>query len=173
MSKTKVFIAMSLDGYIAGENESLEWLFNVKGDGDNGYGAFYQTINTVVMGRKTYDWITQQLPGEFPYADKKTYIITSKPLENSENLTFFNGQVERLIEELTQELERDVWIVGGGVLISTLLKKYLIDEMIITVAPVILGKGTPLFKNIEVLNGFNLHSIQSFGDFVEMHYIRN
>ncbi|WP_455660468.1 dihydrofolate reductase family protein, partial [Pradoshia sp.] len=55
--KLKVFIATSLDGYITGENESLDWLFRVEGEGDNGYGEFYETVDTILMGRKTYDWI--------------------------------------------------------------------------------------------------------------------
>jgi dihydrofolate reductase len=61
-----LFIASSLDGYIARKDESLDWLFNVEGEGDNGYYAFYETVDTIIMGRTTYEWILKNEPGEFP-----------------------------------------------------------------------------------------------------------
>lgn len=60
----KLFIAATLDGYIATLDDSLQWLFDVEGEGDNGYGAFYETIDTVVMGKKTYDWLLREQPNE-------------------------------------------------------------------------------------------------------------
>lgn len=65
--KVVLFIASSLDGYIADDNESLEWLFSVEGEGDNGYADFYETVDTVVMGNRTYKWLLDQNLEEFPY----------------------------------------------------------------------------------------------------------
>ncbi len=64
--KVIVYIATSLDGYIATKDESLDWLFKVEGEGDNGYSEFYDTIDTIVLGRRTYDWIMNEEKGNFP-----------------------------------------------------------------------------------------------------------
>ena len=69
--KIVLFIATSLDGYIATEDDSLEWLFKVEGDGDNGYSDFYDTVDTVIMGRRTYDWLLEQELESFPYEGKE------------------------------------------------------------------------------------------------------
>lgn len=82
--KIVCFIAESLDGYIATEDESLDWLFKVEGTGDNGYSEFIKTIDTVVMGRKTYDWVMDMEKGEYPYEGFKSYIYSrSAPTGNS------------------------------------------------------------------------------------------
>jgi len=71
-----LYFATSLDGYIATEDESLEWLFNVEGEGDNGYSEFYETVDTILMGNKTYEWIIRHETGEFPYKNKDCYVFT-------------------------------------------------------------------------------------------------
>ena len=71
-----LFIASSLDGYIATKDESLEWLFKVEGEGDNGYSDFYETVDTVLMGKRTYDWVMEQEIEEFPYKNKECYVFT-------------------------------------------------------------------------------------------------
>lgn len=76
-----LFIAMSLDGYIATKDESLEWLFNVEGEGDNGYSDFYETVDTVLMGKKTYDWMTRHVTGEFPYKNKNVMFLQGLQLK--------------------------------------------------------------------------------------------
>src|SRR5690349_18953980 len=92
--KVMLFIAVSLDGYIATEEDKLDWLFEVEGEGDNGISDFYKTIDTVIMGRKTFNWINNPAHiEEYPYADKKNYVLTRSPLEHSENITFINPNI--------------------------------------------------------------------------------
>ena len=69
--KLVLFTATSLDGYIATNSDTLDWLFTVEGEGDNGYSAFYETVDTVIMGRRTYDWIKENMSEGFPYKDKE------------------------------------------------------------------------------------------------------
>ena len=71
----KFFIASTLDGYIATKEESLQWLFDVEGEGDNGYGTFYSGIDTIIMGKKTYDWLEKEQAGQWPYSDKRPRIF--------------------------------------------------------------------------------------------------
>ena len=66
-----LFIASSLDGYIATKEESLEWLFKVEGEVDNGFAKFYETVDTVIMGKRTYDWVMKQDINEFPYKNNE------------------------------------------------------------------------------------------------------
>ena len=77
--KVVLFIATSLDGYIATENDSLDWLYKVEGEGDNGYSEFYETVDTILMGRRTYDWILKHVTGDFPYKNKECFVF-SRPL---------------------------------------------------------------------------------------------
>lgn len=170
MSKIKVFIAMTLDGYIAGENESLEWLFNVQGEGDNGYQNFYDTVDTVVMGRTTYDWVMREMPSPFPYIGKDTIVVTSHKIDDNPHVRPWTNSLEDLMIHLKEKANKDIWIVGGGKLISSLINKQLIDEIIVTIAPVILGKGTKLFEGISQIDTFNLSDTKRYGNFVEIHY---
>ncbi|WP_204696534.1 dihydrofolate reductase family protein [Geomicrobium sediminis] len=168
--KVVAFIASSLDGYIATENESLEWLFNVEGEGDNGFSEFYETIDTVVMGKRTYDWVMYQEAGEFPYKDKKCYVFTRSSATDTEHVTFVNEDVYHFVQKLNQHKGKNIWLVGGGELLSGFIQEKLIDEFIITIAPTIIGKGIPLFKAGDFTLDLSLKGTQHFNQFVELHY---
>lgn len=170
MKKVKVFIAVSLDGYITYENESLEWLFNVVGEGDNGYQKFYDTVDTVVMGRTTYNWIMREMPSPFPYIGKDTIVVTRHELLGNPHVRPWTNSLEDLMIHLKEKANKDIWIVGGGKLISSLINEQLIDEIIVTIAPVILGKGIKLFEGISQINTFKLVDTKRYGNFVEIHY---
>ncbi|WP_368645388.1 dihydrofolate reductase family protein [Alkalibacterium putridalgicola] len=168
--KVVLFIASSLDGYIADENESLEWLFSVEGEGDNGYADFYETVDTVVMGNRTYKWLLDQNLEEFPYENKACYVFSRTTKENNKNVEFIDQDIKSFVEELKEKRGRNIWLVGGGDLLRSFLENQLIDEMIVTVAPRMLGKGTPLFKQSDYTYELLLKSVQTFNQFVELHY---
>ncbi|GAK09162.1 dihydrofolate reductase [Geomicrobium sp. JCM 19038] len=171
--KVVVFIASSLDGYIATEDESLEWLFNVEGEGDNGTSEFYETVDTVVMGKRTYDWVMNEQAGEFPYKDKECYVFTRSTVENTEHVTFVNDDVSHFIQKLNHEKGNNIWLVGGGELLSHFIREKLIDELIVTIAPRIIGNGIPLFKAGDDTLDLSLKGTQTFNQFVELHYTVN
>ncbi|UNL83332.1 dihydrofolate reductase family protein [Priestia koreensis] len=173
MSKKRnvvLFIASSLDGYIATKDESLDWLYDVEGEGDNGYSEFYSTVDTVVMGKKTYDWIMNQDFKEFPYENKACYVFTRSSTENTKNVTFINEDLTTFADKLKRQDGKNIWIVGGGELLHFFLKENLVDELIITVAPAILGKGIPLFKEGDYQLNLSLKTMRNFNQFVELHY---
>lgn len=148
MSNRKVilYIACSLDGYIAQPNDDLSFLNLVQKEGeDYGYHAFIQTIDTVIMGRKTYGWIMTQVP-EFPHADKQTYVLTRTPKDSINNTHFYTGELTALIQQLKQTEGKNIFCDGGAEVVNLFLKNQLIDELIISIIPVLLGEGTPLFK---------------------------
>lgn len=168
--KVVLYIAASLDGYIATEDESLDWLFEVEGEGDNGSSEFFDTVDAVVMGRRTYDWVMNEEDGGFPYEDKQCYVFTRKPMENTEFVTFVNEEPEAFVERLKIQSGKDIWMVGGGELLHSFLEKGLIDEYIVTIAPVLLGKGIPLFKEGDYETKLSLKRTRTFNQFVELHY---
>lgn len=165
-----LFIATSLDGYIAAPDESLEWLYQIEGEGDNGFSEFYQTVDTILMGKRTYDWIIKQQLEQFPYQNKRCYVFTRSDMENNEDVIFVNEDVTEFTNKLKREDGKNIWIVGGGELLHSFIEKKLVDEMIITVAPVILGQGIPLFRKGNQQLKLLLKNERTFNQFVELHY---
>ncbi|MBH8553980.1 dihydrofolate reductase [Nostocaceae cyanobacterium CENA357] len=149
MRKITLFIASSLDGYIARQSGEVDWLFT---DQDYGYTEFFAQIDTVVMGSKTY----QQLLGfgEYPYKGKKGFVF-SKTIENEtdENVTFVRSNWQEFINTLRQASGPDIWLVGGAQIIYYFLQHGFIDELILSIHPIILGDGIPLIvkdPNLEI-----------------------
>lgn len=168
--KLVLFIATSLDGYIATENDSLEWLFKVEGEGDNGYSDFYDTVDTVIMGRRTYDWLLEQQLESFPYEGKECYVFTRTLSEDNEYVKFFSGDLVDFTKQLKDKEGKNIWVMGGGDLIHSFINEKLVDELIITVSPVLIGKGIPLFKEFDFELELTLKSINRFNQFAELRY---
>jgi dihydrofolate reductase len=170
MRKVVLFIATSLDGYIATEDDRLEWLFKVDGEGDNGYSEFYDTVDTVIMGRRTYDWLLEEQPDDFPYENKECYVVSRTLREANPHVKLFNGDLVQFTNKLKEQGGKNIWVVGGGELIQSFLKERLIDEFIVTVAPVLIGKGIRLFKEMDDEIELTLKGTRPFNQFVELHY---
>ena len=168
--KLVLFIATSIDGYIATKNESLEWLFKVEGEGDNGYSEFYDTVDTILMGRKTYDWIMNQETEGFPYSNKECYVFSRSVKGENKNVEFVNEDIASFTNKLKKEKGKNIWIVGGGELLHSFIKEKLVDEMILTIAPTLIGTGISLFKEDNYLLDLSLKGIRRFNQFAELHY---
>ncbi|GIP26068.1 hypothetical protein J23TS9_11980 [Paenibacillus sp. J23TS9] len=171
-NKVVLYIAMSLDGYIALPDDSVEWLDDVKGDGgDNGYADFYNTIGTVIMGRLTYEVILK-LSDDFPYAGKPCYVTTRTPeqYQNEPNVTFTNEALTELVPRLKNQSEGSVWLVGGGQMVQAFMQEGLMEEAIIAIIPKVLGQGIPLFPNGTPPSTFELRQVEQRGDIVLLHY---
>jgi dihydrofolate reductase len=144
--KVIVYIACSLDGFIAKPQDDLSFLSLVEKEGvDYGYSEFIHTVDTVIMGRRTYDWVMKQV-SEFPHVDKDTYIITRSSIPDTGKIRFYNGPLKALIQELKSQPGKNIFCDGGGQIVNELLKERLVDELIISIIPVLLGNGIPLFQ---------------------------
>lgn len=144
-----LYIATSLDGYIAKTNGDISWLedFPTPTEPDNSYDVMYETIDTVIMGRTTYEQVTQELaPNHYPYHDKKTIVVTSKKERSSESITFINEPIVDYLRSLKELPGKNIWIVGGNSVIQPLMEANLIDDYQIATLPIILGEGIPLFR---------------------------
>lgn len=168
-----LYIAASLDGYIAREDDALDWLFkaDAKGQGDNGYAEFYEGIETILMGRKTYEQILILENGSFPYKGKECYVFSGTEREDTGEVQFISGDITDFTNRLKSRDGNAIWLVGGGELLQTFLREKLVDEIILTVIPVILGKGIPLFIEGAYESELSLKEMKQFNQFAQLHYI--
>jgi len=145
--KVILYIASSLDGYIAKPNDDLSFLSRIQKDGqDYGYAEFIENVDTVILGRKTYDWIMKQVK-EFPHAQLDSYIITRTPKQDIGKIKFYTGNLKELVLRLKQEKGKNIFIDGGAEIVNELLKEKLINKFYLSIVPILLGDGIRLFKN--------------------------
>ncbi|QCR21641.1 dihydrofolate reductase family protein [Pontibacter sp. SGAir0037] len=149
MRKISLFIAMSLDGYIAKPNDDLSFLKLVEKEGeDYGYAAFTNTIDTLIIGRRTYDYVLKEIgPSHYDNGQRDVYVITRTERPQVGRTVFYTGNITELVKRLKSEKGKNIYCDGGAEVINELLKHDLIDEFIISVIPVLLGNGTRLFKD--------------------------
>lgn len=164
-----LYIATSLDGYIAKENDDLQWLEEAEGEGDAGYSDMYQSIDTIIMGKRTYDYVVDHIES-FPYPDKKCYVFTTSENGENEHVEFVNEDVVAFTKRLREQEGSKIWMVGGAGILDPFIKEQLIDELMITVTPHLLGSGIPLFKDNNPFQDLELVNTQRFGQMVQMHY---
>ncbi len=163
MRKLTVFIACSIDGFIADENESLDFLNPMHDeDEDYGYGDFYESVDTVVIGRKTYDKV-MGFGEPFPHADKTCYVFSRKAIESTPWAIFVQQEPIGFVQKLKREKGKGIYCDGGGTLVTQLMAAGLVDELILSVVPCVLGRGTRLFQ--ENLGGYKKATLMSAKSF--------
>lgn len=142
-----LYIAVTIDGFIARENGAIDWLdpFEASGN-DYGYREFIAGIDTVIMGRKTYEQILTF--NEFPYPDQKCYVLTRRPEAfDDHRVQFYSGSAGALMKEIRKTTGAGVWLIGGAEVAQGFLREDLIDSYIISIIPVLLGSGIRLFDD--------------------------
>jgi len=150
MKKLIYYAATSLDYKIADAHDQVNWLDELPNPQnlDYGHAQFYSSIDTTLMGMNTYK-ILESYEGPFPYKETKNYVFTSKNDRTAtQYLEFINEPAVPFVKSLKAQPGRDIWLVGGGALGSSLLEAGLIDELMLFVFPVLLGHGIPLFKSV-------------------------
>lgn len=176
MSRSIVlYIAASLDGYIAKSSGAVDWLGGQGDDPDanNGYDNFYSTIDTVIMGRITYEQVINELsPDIWVYEGKKCYVAATGKYETDTRAEFISEDIPGFVKKLKEQPGKDIWLVGGGKFIDQFIKQNLIDKYIITIIPTILGNGIPLFLNENPEIKLRLVEIKTVDGMVEISYVR-
>jgi len=180
MPRARVFIACSLDGFIAGEDDDLSWLPGTPGadqpetdepPSDYGFGAFMADVGALLMGRNTYT-VVEGFDGEWFYGDRPVLVATSRPLTpKMPTVRAVSGTIEELLREAFAAADgKDVY-VDGGIVIRQALERGLIDELVVSVIPVILGRGAPLFAGTPGRHFLELVDSQTFpGGMVQLTY---
>ncbi|MGX7198195.1 dihydrofolate reductase family protein [Enterococcus olivae] len=172
MRKIVFYGAISLDGFLADEQDNLQWLFDTDLAGVSTYEAFEKNIDTVVMGRVTYEETTKMLEEEPFYLGKEKIIFSRTKNEKIEEGYFTSENPVNVLQELQKKNGKDIWIVGGGGLLSELIEADLIDEYWIQIAPVLLGKGKRLFEEGNYRQRLEFVETTQMGELTELHFRR-
>lgn len=172
-----LYISLSLDGYIADHKGSVDWISgqNENEETEDTFTPFFKGVDTVIMGRNTYNQIVNELsPEQWPYEGATTYVLSHRntPDDYSANIRFRNMNVCKLVEELKQESGKDIWICGGAEVAQQLIANNLIDTYHLAVIPVILGKGIRLFGTNELKIELQLTDTNKYNGIMEMVYRR-
>jgi dihydrofolate reductase len=141
MRRVKLFIASSLDGYIAGPDDDISWLFK---DGDYGYEAFFAGIDTVLIGRRTYETSLAIAKRTFPDRNVVVFTRRGEAVIATPDTVATARDPAAVVAELRQREGKDIWLVGGGQLVRACLDAGLIDDFVVSIHPIILGSGIPL-----------------------------
>lgn len=147
MKKTTLYISQTLDGFIADQNNEIEFLNKYVENMEviNSFSKFIDQIEIQVMGSKTFDFIMQEVDGIWPYQTHITYVFTTKKREDTPFVKFINADVKEFVTNL-QKQDKNIWIVGGNTIIKPLVDANLIDDYIICITEQIIGKGVRLFN---------------------------
>ncbi len=175
MRKLSLFIATSLDGYIAQPNDDLSFLKLVEKEGeDYGYAAFIETIDTLIIGRKTYDYVLKEIgASHYDNGKRDVYVITRTERPQVGRTLFYTGEIAELVKRLKSEKGKNIYCDGGAEIVNELLKSDLIDELIISIVPILLGNGTRLFKDGRPEQTLEFVQVKTFETgLTQLHYKR-
>jgi len=173
MRKVVLYIAMSLDGYIADKIGRVDFLGGDGSEPDNAgsYSAFIETVDTIILGYTTYHQINTELsPKEWVYKGKTTYVITNKNEQSTDEVIFTNFDLSSLLQKLKSEDGKNIWICGGASIVNQAID--MIDQFCITIIPTILGDGIPLFSKHKNELPLKLASTMQYNGIIDLVYER-
>lgn len=164
-------LAVSLDGMLADSQGGVAWLdAEPPAPGASDFNVFLNTVDTVIMGGITYRQIHDELsPDCWPYAGKMTYVLTRRP-QPAQPETQFISDLLPLLKQLRMQEGKTIWICGGAETAGLLLNQGLIDEIHLTILPVLLGSGISLWKNLDAECRLSLKSCRKAGNWAEVVY---
>lgn len=173
MRSSVLYIAMSLDGYIADRQGAVDWLQGQAPGKDDmvSYHEFVKDVDTVLMGYNTYRQITEELsPDQWMYPDLTTYVITHKKAPAAENIIFSQEDPCVIVKKLKQEAGKNIWICGGADIVNQLVREDAIDIYHISIIPTILGNGIRLFEKAEKEIRLQLINTQTYNGITDLIY---
>lgn len=140
MNYVTLQLALTLDGYIARKDGSVDFLDDINSSFKDEFDTFINSVNTIIMGRGTYEKMLEF--GEIPFQDKQIYVLTSKDLHSKQkHIVFTNKKIEILLKDINDK----IWLFGGSKVIQSFMNLDLIDEYQLYIVPKIIGEGIPLF----------------------------
>lgn len=158
----------TMDGYLADNSHNLDWLYQTGDIEETSYDDFYKKMDITIMGKRTFQVIESMDHIEGVYPTTQNYVFTHDESLSVKGFTPVNGDVVEFVKQIGKN--KNIWIVGGNTVLAPLLDYDLVDHMIIQIAPVLLGKGIPLFTQKEGLKRFVLKEVKKYGQFAELVY---
>ena len=159
---------ITMDGYLADKNHSLDWLYQTGSIEETGYESFYKDMDITIMGKRTFREIENLENIGSLYPTTQNYVFTHAERLSVKEFIPINGDVVEFVKQI--EGDKNIWIVGGNTILAPLLDHDMVDHMIIQIAPVLLGTGIPLFLQKEALKRFCLKEVKKYGQFAELVY---
>lgn len=159
---------VTLDGYLADKTHGLDWLYQTGTVEETGYNDFYKKMNITIMGKRTFDEVAKMDDAHLVYPTTDNYVFTHSESLPASGFVPIATDVVEFVRGIDRN--KNIWIVGGNQLLAPLLDNDLIDTMIIQIAPVLLGKGIPLFTQKDALKRFSLEAVNRHGQFAELVY---
>jgi dihydrofolate reductase len=157
MRKVILNLAVSLDGFIEGPNGEYDWCFI---DQDYGMSAFMKRIDTIFLGRKSYEQLISSDKNPFP--DKKKFIFSSTLINAGKNFQIISGDLKKEVEAIKNRNGKDVWLFGGAALTESMINEELVDELQLAVHPILLGCGKQLFGNLRERIQLELMDVKTY-----------
>ncbi|MDQ0215822.1 dihydrofolate reductase [Oikeobacillus pervagus] len=159
---------ITMDGYLADKNHNLDWLYQTGDIEETDYESFYKSMDITIMGKRTFNEIEKiENIGSF-YPTTKNYVFTHDERLSVKGFIPIHCDIVEFVKQI--EKDKNIWIVGGNTIVAPLLENDMIDNMIIQIAPVLLGSGIPLFSQKEALKRFYLKEVKKHGQFAELIY---
>jgi len=166
MSKVKMNLAISLDGYISRLDGSVDYLGeSTDKDATDNFNAFLDSIDTIIMGRSSFDKMKEF--GEYPFKTKETYIVTSQDIQEKGYTFITLDEIEEVLSS-----EKNIWLFGGARLVQYFNDNDLVDEYIVTIVPELIGSGIPLFLQFKNDIHLELKDSKIIGEFITLTYIK-
>lgn len=160
MSRIRYYVAASLDGFIATEDHDLSWLLQFgMTEFEESYTAFIADVGAMIMGATTYEWIRHEQPDEWPYREHPVFVVSHRQFDAPEgaDVRFVSGDIGEIADAaIDSATGRDVWAIGGGSIAGQLLESARLDELHVTLMPVLLGSGIPLVSTAEAFSSLEL-----------------
>lgn len=157
-----------MDGYLADKSHNLDWLYQTGTLEETSYDDFYKNMDITIMGRRTFAEIEKADNASSMYPTTENYVFTHSNTLSQKGLIPVAADVVEFVNQLDRN--KNIWIIGGNTILSPLLNHNMVDNLILQIAPVLLGEGIPLFTQKEALMRFNLKEVKQYGQFAELIY---
>lgn len=162
---------ITLDGYLADKSHGLDWLHETGSAEETGYEDFYRKMDVAIMGKRTFEEVARLENAASFYPTTENYVFTHAASLPQKGFIPVSGDVAEFMAGLGPD--KNIWIVGGNIVLAPLLERDMVDHLIVQIAPVLLGEGVPLFTQREGAMRFHLDEVKRYGQFAKLVYSRN
>lgn len=161
---------VTMDGYLADKSHNLDWLYQTGTVEETGYDNFYKDMDITIMGKRTFAEIEKVDNAAAMHPTTQNYVFTHSDTLSQKGFIPIKGDVVEFVKKIDKS--KNIWVIGGNTILSPLLDHNMVDNIILQIAPVLLGKGIPLFAQKEALMRFNLKEVKKYGQFAELVYTK-